>query len=472
MGATYSLVAKACDPEVFRKSSRAILARRILASWNSNDLWSCYRAVKEAELSDAMITEDEVGGILGLRDAQFVQLWEIFSVPTPKGNVVPKKELFTALALFCGARCDDKIRFLLTVFDNSQLGLLSLTELHQMISMAISILGKASGVITKAKQCKEALLNSLTNDTAVGRGYQSSAESAWSTPYIGLMELEEFFRPLIDNYEELPIASHPTAQEASKRSPSLSPKKKKIDMFMEEEVVDENMKKKMKEEETVVVSPPVIPVTPTLPAVSEDWAPLCLSMDGILPNKAKNYHKLLVAALGTQPERVAIHHISPPFMYFTVGGPKSDSRSSENLAFLLHSQLASPFSYLRKQLPSAKLALKPFHENDSDLEQRIAELEKTLNEQTTRAAEEEAVARARISELHTALASYERTHAVPPIAIPPPAFASPVVFTRSTSTPINTATPGGRTPPLSIQSVESPTPPEQKMSPYDTSSVR
>lgn len=440
------MLQKACDPETFRNSSRALLARKILASWNSNDLWSCFRAYKEANLPENA-TDEDIVEILGLRDSQLLQLWEIFSVPTAIGDVVPRRELFTALAVFCGARFDDKIRFLLSVFDKSERGLLSCEDLLQLVTVTLQMIGKATGVVYKPKVVKEALIACFVPETPIGAMYlKTAADQRWTLNFIGLHELEVFCTPVMVKYEDMPIASHPSAKEPTKRQ--ASPKKARKVEFQpvvqetrQESAPSEETEDKRQEQEqgqetaAETQKAEVVREAETDVCVDERWVPLCLTMENLVPKHAEKYQKALANALGTSLQRVAIHHIAPPFMYMAVGGPsgRGDKRTGESLAFLIHAQLQSKHSYIRSALPTAKLALNPTQEeldpeSMQKLEERIQFLESTLSEQTQVSTDKESM----IAELKEKLALHERSHAVPRIMLPPPAFPSPIVATQST----------------------------------------
>eukprot|EP00397_Hematodinium_sp_SG-2012_P024588 GEMP01025617.1.p1 GENE.GEMP01025617.1~~GEMP01025617.1.p1 ORF type:complete len:542 (+),score=118.89 GEMP01025617.1:50-1675(+) len=442
MGAIHSLLQQACDHERFRDSCRAMLTRRILASWNSNDLWSCYRSYKELELPDK-VSYEEIVGILGLRDSQLFQLWEIFSIPTPIGDLVTKLEFFTALALFSGASLDDKMRFLLAIFDTSDRGILSLTDLLLLITTTLTMIGKTTGMPFKPKMVKATFIESLRNDTAIGRWYQTMPQDQkWTQKFIGLFELEDFFSPLYATYDDMPISAHPAALDPSKRRPSPKKVKKKVDLLLlkkMEPVVTECEPEPQEE---------VVAVEAQIPDIVEDanqeefqeerWTPLCFMIDAVVPKSAAKYHKAIAGALGANMNRVEIHHFAPPFMYFAVGGPtnKTDGRSCDQLAFIVHAQLQSHHSYLRATLPTAKLALNPIAENErsftlaaaNQLEERINSLEHALTAQKQANASKEDM----LTTLNQRLAVHERARAVPPIHLPPPAFPDPIVETPST----------------------------------------
>jgi len=450
-GAVLKLLEHTCDDRQFRKSSNAILARKVMASYNSNELWSCVRSLRDAGLTEPdeatqklkeaaqgnaspksggdtsasstalVVSYEDFFPHAGLQEYQLLQLWDVFSRPTKEGDVCLLNEILTAMAVFCGARLDEKTRFLLCVFDGSHRGLLNVQEILQLVNNVLTVVAKAVGVGMKPKLVKESFIDSLTEDTAIGRTFAITPEDTrWAKRFISLEEMEGFTKPLQKIYESLPFASHPAAKEmrrpptAQKRTPHGQTK---TGFFKKIEDDADGEKQKPKEKQPDVKEPSVVEqpeeVTekePFLKATKDEgiqwekvehkWVPLCVTMDISQMRNIRRFQMVVSGALGAALQRVHVIQVDTQhqcigenkdsegvaLIFFAVGGPMNinDTRTANELAVLLCHQISLPHSYLHSSLPSIKLAYNPMQSaKDSALallEERHEALEKYIRD--------------------------------------------------------------------------------------------
>lgn len=116
------------DRDKLENSTLAPGFRKVFRSWNSTDLWTALRRYwNEYPKHDDWLSYADVQHILVLAEPEAVFLWDTFA--NQGIDMMSRNEMFAAICMFCGSNCNEKARFLLTLFDTGGRGLLSIQVL-------------------------------------------------------------------------------------------------------------------------------------------------------------------------------------------------------------------------------------------------------------------------------------------------------------------------------------------------------
>jgi len=162
------------------------------------------------EIDQGFLGFEEVQDLLFLKAPSMLYLWDIFS---QQNELCSVKELLTVACVFSSALLEEKARFLHAVFDASGRGLGTGSEIASICLMVLSVLGKVTGAMAKAKEVTPQFmieLEQLVPPYAEAVQMYGSREAFQRERVIGQLELDRILTPSIrDAWESLPLSTEP-----------------------------------------------------------------------------------------------------------------------------------------------------------------------------------------------------------------------------------------------------------------------
>jgi len=194
--------------------------RQLFGGYRGQDIWGVLRKLKSMDDGHGFLGFDEVQDLLVLKAESMLFLWDIFS---QQNELFAAKELLTVACLFSSALLEEKARFLHAVCDASGRVLSTGSEIAAMSLMVLSVLGKVTGAMAKAKEVTPQLmveLEELVPPYAEAVQQFGSKEAFQKERVIGQLEIDRILTPSIrDAYESLPLHLEPLPAETEPPPP-------------------------------------------------------------------------------------------------------------------------------------------------------------------------------------------------------------------------------------------------------------
>jgi len=194
--------------------------RQLFGGYRGQDIWAILRKLKSMDDGHGFLGFDEVQELLYLKAPSMLFLWDIFS---QQNELFAAKELLTVACVFSSALLEEKARFLHAAFDASGRGLGTGSEVASICLMVLSVLGKVTGAMAKAKEVTPQLmveLEELVPPYAEAVQLLGSKEAFQKERVIGQLEIDRILTPSIrDAYESLPLHLEPLPPETEPPPP-------------------------------------------------------------------------------------------------------------------------------------------------------------------------------------------------------------------------------------------------------------
>eukprot|EP00439_Symbiodinium_sp_Y106_P065797 s2250_g10.t1 len=194
----------------WQETGRGPRLRQLFGGYRGHDIWGILRKTKSMEDDQGYLGFEEVQDLLCLKAPSMLFLWDIFS---QQNELCSINELLTVACVFSSALLDEKARFLHAVFDASGRGLGTGSEIASICLMVLTVLGKVTGAVAKAKEVTPQLmveLEKLVPPYAEAVQIYGSKEAFQRERVIGQLELDRILTPSIrDAYETLPLTTEP-----------------------------------------------------------------------------------------------------------------------------------------------------------------------------------------------------------------------------------------------------------------------
>ncbi|CAJ1366765.1 unnamed protein product [Effrenium voratum] len=142
----------------WQESGRGPRLRQLFGNYRGQDIWAILRKMKSTDDGQGFLGFEEVQELLCLKAPSMLFLWDIFS---QQNELFAAKELLTVACVFSSALLEEKARFLHAVFDLSGRGLGTGSEVASICLMVLSVLGKVTGAMAKAKEVTPQLMIEL-----------------------------------------------------------------------------------------------------------------------------------------------------------------------------------------------------------------------------------------------------------------------------------------------------------------------
>lgn len=157
--------------------------------WGSDELWAVYRRARKEGLNGVQeLRVEPLARILQIDNSTLLMLLDVLS---SDGNHVPLMWALTICALFSGSPCDDKIKFLVCIYDSTGQGKLNSDDFNSMLDNLRTILASLFGVRSSRAMVAEAM-----------SGYPVFSQLSWTSSD----DLLILFQPMRRYYESLPWA--------------------------------------------------------------------------------------------------------------------------------------------------------------------------------------------------------------------------------------------------------------------------
>ena len=136
-------LASLTDARRLRKKANAPVFRKFFQPWNCEDFFTAlHRYENEFHPNKPrQLSFEQAKKVFCLPTEQLSFFWDVFA-PFNEGShaLIDTKELFTSMALYCGGKTTEKIRFLLATIDNSGKGVVSVSELTECVATVFYVL--------------------------------------------------------------------------------------------------------------------------------------------------------------------------------------------------------------------------------------------------------------------------------------------------------------------------------------------
>eukprot|EP00439_Symbiodinium_sp_Y106_P066332 s2250_g10.t2 len=142
----------------WQETGRGPRLRQLFGGYRGHDIWGILRKTKSMEDDQGYLGFEEVQDLLCLKAPSMLFLWDIFS---QQNELCSINELLTVACVFSSALLDEKARFLHAVFDASGRGLGTGSEIASICLMVLTVLGKVTGAVAKAKEVTPQLMVEL-----------------------------------------------------------------------------------------------------------------------------------------------------------------------------------------------------------------------------------------------------------------------------------------------------------------------
>jgi len=208
--------------EDWDQSHRGPTLRKLFGAYGIEDLRALHRkyladvvarCVDEAAAA-SYLDYDECQELVGLADAHQLFLWDLFS---QQNELVDAKELLSVACIFSGARLEEKVQFLMEIFDASDCGscgALTGSEVAKLLGMVCGVFSRCSGVVVRKKDVAAAVCAELPRLVPAYRVAVERADSQSDTVFqtqrlLGLAELTQMLHSVRQVCEALPVSQPP-----------------------------------------------------------------------------------------------------------------------------------------------------------------------------------------------------------------------------------------------------------------------
>eukprot|EP00931_Biecheleriopsis_adriatica_P008208 TRINITY_DN109422_c0_g1_i1.p1 TRINITY_DN109422_c0_g1~~TRINITY_DN109422_c0_g1_i1.p1 ORF type:complete len:515 (+),score=112.25 TRINITY_DN109422_c0_g1_i1:83-1627(+) len=389
MGGSFSASLSLAAPhERWNMKGRGPKLRQLFGGYRGQDVWAVQRKFKSMDDGHGFLSFEEVQDLLYFEEPGLLFIWDLFS---QQNELMNAKELLTVVCTFSSAPIEEKVRFLLAVFDASNRGLCTGKEIADMGLMVLTVLGKCTGVNTRAKEVTPQISAELARLVPVFAEVvevYGEKEAFQSERVIGQLEVDRNITPSVrDIYEQLPLveavtdtALPPPPGWATAQAKEQVPVKLDDSMHRKEREVKEeenvpigadpalqhlSWMRRLEDKGTGTTRDAAYPAAVSYidsapePSAAQRWVVMretdfsVIAMD--IPGFKRVYCKSLCSALGLPAHGDCVQVVnatsgSGSIVVECILRPRShtDSRTGNELAKLLEKQLSSPHSALRK----------------------------------------------------------------------------------------------------------------------------